>query len=61
MVNKKRVIIYMVFTILWVLGVGNLLEIGENMRFRWLVDPFAIVLCAIVVWSINNKRKRNNA
>jgi hypothetical protein len=36
-------------TILYVLLVGNVAEVGENYRFRLVVDPLAIALVAIAV------------
>ncbi len=40
--------IFIVVTILFVLGVGTLLEYGENMRFRFETEPlFLILLCQV--------------
>lgn len=39
-------ILFLAGTILWVMLVGNLLEVGENNRFRFLVTPAMFVLGA---------------
>jgi len=36
---------FMLVNILFVSAAGNLLEIGENNRFRFVVDPFLSILC----------------
>lgn len=41
--------LFLLGTIAWVVGVGCLLEVGENNRFRFLVDPFLLVLVAVQV------------
>jgi hypothetical protein len=33
-----------VFNMLWVVVVGNALELGENNRFRFVVDPLCVAL-----------------
>lgn len=43
--------LFLLGTIAWVVGVGCLLEVGENNRFRFLVDPFLLVLVAVQVSS----------
>jgi len=35
---------FLVFNVLWVLVVGNALELGENNRFRFAVDPLCLAL-----------------
>ncbi len=49
-VMKARdiVIAYALFNILFVLCTGNLLEIGENMRFRFMTIPLFLVLCTML-------------
>ena len=47
----------MLLTILWVMVVGNLLEIGENYRFRFMVDPFHHLLMALCLeWWLARRR-----
>jgi hypothetical protein len=36
--------LFMLFNILFVSAVGNLMDIGENNRFRFVIDPFLLVL-----------------
>ena len=36
-------------TILYVTLVGNLAEVGENFRFRFVLDPLAIALVAVAI------------
>ena len=43
-------------TILYVLVVGNLAEVGENFRFRLVVDPLAVALVAAAVQRLVNRR-----
>ncbi len=38
---------YLLFVIFWVALVGNSLEMGENHRFRYEVDPFLVVLAVL--------------
>jgi hypothetical protein len=40
---------YMVASIAFVTLVGNGLEAGENFRFRFLIDPFYLVLLGLAV------------
>jgi hypothetical protein len=35
---------YLLLTILWVAAAGNGIELGENNRFRFLTEPFALAL-----------------
>ena len=36
-------------TTLWVFVVGNALEIGENARFRWIVEPVMLAVLAVAL------------
>ena len=53
--GNKSVITFMLFTIAWVLLLGNAMEIGENMRFRFLIDPFTWILVVVVVHRLVRK------
>ncbi len=37
-------VLFMAFNILFVTVVGNLMDIGENNRFRYVIDPFLLIL-----------------
>jgi hypothetical protein len=41
---QKLLVLFMSFNILYVTLVGNLMDIGENNRFRLVVDPFILML-----------------
>ena len=45
-------VLFMTVTMLYVLVITTPLEIGENMRFRFNIDPFMWVLCGLFI----NKR-----
>jgi hypothetical protein len=38
--------VFMLVTIVWVTAVTNLIEIGENDRMRWEVEPLLAILFA---------------
>lgn len=42
---------YLWLTVLYVTGVGNLLEVGENNRFRFLADPLVLAMLAALATS----------
>ena len=46
---RLPLVIYMTFTIVYVIGVGALMERSENQRFRFDVDPFIWVLLLAVL------------
>lgn len=41
---QNVLILFMLYNILFVTVVGNLMEIGENNRFRFVIDPFILIL-----------------
>jgi hypothetical protein len=49
--NLRPVFSFMVITILWVTLVSNLIEIGENDRMRWEVEPLLVTLLGTAVMS----------
>jgi hypothetical protein len=48
-------LVYLCTNILYVMVVGNCFEVGENFRFRFMVDPFLIVLLGIFLTSIQKR------
>ncbi len=42
--GPRGVFVYMVLTILWVTAITNLVEIGENDRMRWEIEPLLAIL-----------------
>ncbi len=46
---ERGLVLFAWVTLLWVAAVGNLLEVGENNRFRWAVDPLALGLAVHAV------------
>ena len=49
--------VFLFSTILYVAVVGNMLEIGENCRFRFMVDPLFIMLLALALSGIFGRRR----
>ena len=45
------------FEVAWVSVVGNLLEVGENHRFRYLVEPLCVVLLGVSVRDLLARRR----
>ena len=54
-------LLFMYETILYVMLVGNFLELGENHRFRFLTDPLFFVIVGLMLFSFSKKRKENDA
>ena len=52
---QRPVFVYTVVTILWVTLTSNLIEIGENDRMRWEVEPLLTVLLASAVMSVYSR------
>ena len=50
--SQRPVFAYIVVTILWVTLTSNLIEIGENDRMRWEVEPLLTVLLAVAVAAV---------
>ena len=48
-------------SILYVMLVGNLLEIGENNRFRFETDPFYVVLLGMALTTLATRRRRRSS
>ena len=63
--NKSGIaLLYILITILYVSVAGNLFDVGENNRFRFLIEPFTWVLSALILDNISfnlNFLKRKNS
>jgi len=46
---ENMLVLFMIYNILFVTLVGNLMDIGENNRFRFVVDPFLLTLFVVVL------------
>lgn len=51
-------VLFMLGTILYVTLVGNLMEIGENNRFRFDIDPLVIVILGLFLTKVSNSTLR---
>jgi hypothetical protein len=58
--DRRAVFAYMVSTIVWVTLTTNLIEIGENDRMRWEIDPFLVVLTGCFIGSLLRLRKQSD-
>lgn len=47
--DQRLVVGYLCFNIAWVALVGNLLELGENNRFRFETDPLSLALFGLLI------------
>ncbi len=43
------VVSFMLFNVLFVSLIGNLMDIGENNRFRFVIDPFVVILLVFLL------------
>ena len=48
---------FLLINIMYVTVVGNFLEVGENQRFRFNIDPFLLILLGLFVNDVLNKCK----
>ena len=46
---ENMLLLFMLYNIFFVTVVGNLMDIGENNRFRFTVDPFILILFVFVI------------
>jgi hypothetical protein len=52
-------LVFMMFNVLYVAFVGNLMDLGENNRFRYVVDSFILLLAIHVVYRyIRNRQSK---
>ncbi len=60
-VNHGLFFAWAVFTIGWVFCIGNLLELGENFRYRFVVEPVAVVLLGAMLGDLWRRRSRRRS
>ena len=53
--SSRALFVYAFVTVLWVTGVSNLIEIGENDRMRWEVEPLLIILFGTLLMSFGKR------
>ena len=56
--TQRLVVAFMCFNIAFVALVGNLLELGENNRFRFETDPLSLCLLGLVIEGGMTRRRR---
>jgi hypothetical protein len=44
-------ILFMTYNIIYVTLIGNVMDIGENNRFRYTIDPFLLILLVFLLWN----------
>jgi hypothetical protein len=54
--NQALLIKYMMFNIFYTMFIGNLIETGENMRFRFLIIPFIYILVALFIKHVISRK-----
>jgi len=52
---RRTVIAYLCFAIMYVAFTGNLLEVGENNRFRFMTDPLYVVLLGLLLQAVASR------
>jgi hypothetical protein len=55
---QSAVFAYMFFNIIYITFIGNLFEVSENMRFRFIILPLLYILLAVWFKYFFNKKKR---
>ncbi len=54
--SHRPIHVYMLVTVLWVTAVSNLVEIGENDRMRWEIEPFLAIWAACLATTLEGSR-----
>jgi hypothetical protein len=57
---ENMLVLFMAYNIFFVTAVGNLMDIGENNRFRFTVDPFLLILLIFFLRNMITLRPRRN-
>jgi hypothetical protein len=52
---------FMAFNIAYVMTVGNLFEIGESNRYRFMIEPFVVVMFGCFLSAILARKKGQDA
>lgn len=55
--NIKVILIFLIFNILYVMIIGNFLELGENNRFRYYTEIYHFIIWAILLQTLFNIKK----
>jgi len=52
--SQRMLVLYACFNIVYVALVGNLFEVSENHRFRFVTDPLYVMLCGLMIqrWAL---------
>jgi len=52
--SQRMLVLYACFNIVYVALVGNLFEVSENHRFRFVTDPLYVMLCGLLIqrWAL---------
>jgi hypothetical protein len=60
--RARMLLAYAMFNIAWVSGVSNTFtSFGDNMRFRFVTDPFTVAILAIAAQTAFDRLQRNTA
>lgn len=59
-VKMQCVILFILFNTLYIAVIGNFLESGENMRFRFQATPICLILMAIIINHIVVKKNKSS-
>ncbi|HXV65099.1 MAG TPA: hypothetical protein VEK15_30680 [Vicinamibacteria bacterium] len=57
----REVYAFLLVTVMWVTLVANLVEIGENDRMRWEVEPFLAIWLAVLLEKLRGKLRSSAA
>ena len=54
--DQRMLLLYLCLNVAFVAVVGNILEVGENQRFRFATDPLDVVLLGLLVEQLRRRR-----
>jgi hypothetical protein len=57
--NQRLLILFLCFNIVYVMLVGNLFEVGENNRFRFMTDPLSAALLGVLIQHVLRRLYEN--